>query len=121
MKRYGNLYHEIINFENILLASRQAQKGKRFRDNVLDFNYHLETELIRLQQQLTDKTYQPGAYRTFCLTNPKSRLISAAPYRDRVVHHALCNIIVPIFERTFIGRANASYLLIKTKRKFKMT
>ncbi len=62
MKRYGNLYPEIIDFENILLASRQAQKGKRFRDNVLDFNYHLETELIRLQQQLTDKTYQPGAY-----------------------------------------------------------
>jgi retron-type reverse transcriptase len=110
MKRYGNLYPQIINFENILLASRQAQKGKRFRDNVLDFNYHLETELIRLQQQLTDKTYQPGAYRTFHLINPKSRLISAAPYRDRVVHHALCNIIVPIFERTFIANSYANRL-----------
>lgn len=110
MKRYGNLYPEIISFENILLASRQAQKGKRFRDNVLDFNYHLETELIRLQKQLTDKTYQPGAYRTFHLTNPKSRLISAAPYRDRVVHHALCNTIVPIFERTFIADSYANRL-----------
>jgi len=59
MKRYGNLYQEIINFENILIASRQAQKSKRFRDNVLDFNYHLETELIKLQikpisQELTE-------------------------------------------------------------------
>ncbi|WP_375511804.1 reverse transcriptase domain-containing protein [uncultured Nostoc sp.] len=110
MKRYSNLYPEIISFENILLASRQAQKGKRFRDNVLDFNYHLETELIRLQKHLTDKTYQPGAYRTFHLTNPKSRLISAAPYRDRVVHHALCNTIVPIFERTFIADSYANRL-----------
>ncbi|MBD2214692.1 RNA-dependent DNA polymerase [Nostoc linckia FACHB-104] len=116
MKRYGNLYPQIINFENILLASRQAQKGKRFRDNVLDFNYHLETELIRLQQQLTDKTYQPGAYRTFHLINPKSRLISAAPYRDRVVHHALCNIIVPIFERTFIADSYANRLGFGTHR-----
>lgn len=116
MKRYGNLYSEIINFENILLSSRQAQKGKRFRDNVLDFNYHLETELIRLQKQLTDKTYQPGAYRTFCLTNPKSRLISAAPYRDRVIHHALCNIIVPIFERTFVADSYANRLGFGTHR-----
>jgi retron-type reverse transcriptase len=116
MKRYGNLYPQIINFENILLASRQAQKGKRFRDNVLDFNYHLETELIRLEKQLTDKTYQPGAYRTFHLINPKSRLISAAPYRDRVVHHALCNIIVPIFERTFITDSYANRLGFGTHR-----
>jgi retron-type reverse transcriptase len=119
MKRYGNLYPEIIDFENILLASRQAQKGKRFRDNVLDFNYHLETELIRLQQQLTDKSYQPGAYRTFHLTNPKSRLISAAPYRDRVVHHALCNIIVPIFEKTFIADSYANRLGFGTHRALK--
>jgi len=119
MKRYGNLYPEIIDFENVLLASRQAQKGKRFRDNVLDFNYHLETELIRLQQQLTDKSYQPGAYRTFHLTNPKSRLISAAPYRDRVVHHALCNIIVPIFEKTFIADSYANRLGFGTHRALK--
>jgi retron-type reverse transcriptase len=119
MKRYGNLYSQIINFENILLASRQAQKGKRFRDNVLDFNYHLETELIRLQKQLTDKTYQPGDYRTFHLINPKSRLISAAPYRDRVVHHALCNIIVPIFERVFIADSYANRLGLGTHRALK--
>ncbi|MBD2365440.1 RNA-dependent DNA polymerase [Anabaena minutissima FACHB-250] len=116
MKRHGNLYPQIIKFYNILLASRQAQKGKRFRDNILDFNYHLETELIRLQKQLTDKTYQPGNYRTFHLINPKSRLISAAPYRDRVVHHALCNIIVPIFERTFIADSYANRLGFGTHR-----
>ena len=119
MKRYGNLYPQIVKFENILLASRQAQKGKRFRDNILEFNYNLETELIRLQQQLTDKTYQPGAYRTFHLINPKSRLISAAPYWDRVVHHALCNIIVPIFETTFIADSYANRIGFGTHRALK--
>jgi retron-type reverse transcriptase len=86
---------------------------------VLDFNYHLETELIRLQKQLTDKTYQPGVYRTFHLINPKSRLISAAPYRDRVVHHALCNVIVPIFEKTFIADSYANRLGFGTHRALK--
>ncbi len=108
MKRYGNLYPQIVEFENLLLAARKAQKGKRFRDNVLDFNYNLESELLTLQHELKTQTYQPGAYRTFRIKEPKTRMISAAPYRDRVVHHALCNIIVPIFERTFINDSYAN-------------
>ncbi len=108
MKRYGNLWNEIVNFSNLLLAAKKAQKGKRFRDNVLAFNYNLESELFRLQAELQSKTYHPGAYRTFEIFEPKPRMISAAPYRDRVVHHALCNIIVPIFERTFIDDSYAN-------------
>lgn len=108
MKRYGNLYPQIIDFDNIYLAAKKAQKGKRFQHNVLQFNYNLETELLKIQQELKDKTYQPGTYRTFHLRDIKTRLISAAPYRDRVVHHALCNIIVPIFERTFISDTYAN-------------
>ncbi len=108
MKRYGNLYPQIIEFDNIYLSARKAQKGKRFRENVLEFNYNLETELLKIQKELKDKTYQPGSYRTFHLRDIKTRLISAAPYRDRVVHHALCNIIVPIFEKTFIDDTYAN-------------
>ena len=108
MKRYGNLYPQIIDFDNIYLSAKKAQKGKRFQHNVLQFNYNLETELLKIQQELKDKTYQPGNYRTFHLRDIKTRLISAAPYRDRVVHHALCNIIVPIFERTFISDTYAN-------------
>ncbi|MFB2834218.1 reverse transcriptase domain-containing protein [Floridanema evergladense] len=108
MKRYGNLYPQIIEFSNIYLSAKKAQRGKRFRDNVLEFNYKLETELFKIQQELKDKTYQPGSYRTFHLRDIKSRLISAAPYRDRVVHHALCNIIIPIFERSFISDTYAN-------------
>ena len=102
MKRYGYLWPQVINFDNLLAAARQAQKGKRFRDNVLRFNYSLENELIQLHQELATQTYRPGQYKTFSVKEPKPRLISAAPYRDRVVHHALCNVIMPIFERTLI-------------------
>ncbi len=66
------------------------------------FEYHLEDNLLELQQELQDSTYRPGAYTSFHIHEPKRRLISAAPFRDRVVHHALCNLIEPIFERGFI-------------------
>ncbi|MGC1245219.1 MAG: RNA-dependent DNA polymerase, partial [Spirulinaceae cyanobacterium] len=84
MKRYGNLWSQITAWENLLLASRQAQKGKRFRDNVLAFNHNLEKELLQLQKELQERTYLPGQYKTFRIFEPKPRLISAAPYRDRV-------------------------------------
>jgi len=116
MKRYGNLWYQIIAFENLLNAARQAQRGKRFRHNVLTFNYNLETELFQLKTELAQKTYQPGIYKTFEIVEPKRRLISAAPYRDRVVHHALCNIIVPIFERTFIADSYANRVGFGTHR-----
>ena len=108
MKRYGNLWPAIIEFENLLQAARQAQRGKRYRPNVLDFNYHLDRELLRLQRELSDRTYKPGKYRTFDIYDPKPRMISAAPYRDRVVHHALCNIIVLPLERTLIDDTYAN-------------
>ncbi len=119
MKRYGNLWHQIINWENLLLAARYAQKGKRFRDNVLAFNYNLEGELLKLRSELAQKTYRPGAYRSFRIYDPKPRLISAAPYRDRVVHHALCNIIVPLIDRSFITDTYANRLGYGTHRALK--
>ena len=108
MKRHSNLYPQIITFENLFAAAQQAQRQKRYRDPVLEFNRHLEHELLQLQQELQTQTYQPGGYKTFEIYEPKRRLISAAPYRDRVVHHALCNIIVPIFDRTFIATTYAN-------------
>lgn len=110
MKRYNNLYPQITDFSNLVLAARQAQRGKRFRENVLKFNYNLEAQLAKIKSELESKTYQPGRYKTFEICEPKPRLISAAPYRDRVVHHALCNIIVPIFENTFIADSYANRL-----------
>jgi retron-type reverse transcriptase len=108
MKRHNHLWPAITNFSNLMLAAKKAQKGKRFRGNVLAFNDRLEMELEQLQRELCSKTYCPGEYRTFEIKEPKTRMISAAPYRDRVVHHTLCNIIVPIFERTFIRDSYAN-------------
>jgi retron-type reverse transcriptase len=116
MQRYGNLWSAITDFGNLLTTARQAQKGKRFRENVLAFNFRLEQELEQLQGELLSKTYCPGAYKTFEIKEPKPRLISAAPYRDRVVHHALCNLIVPIFERTFIADSYANRVRFGTHR-----
>lgn len=116
MKRYGNLFPEVIEFSNLLSASRQAQKGKRFRDSVLQFNFNLENELFQLQSELATKIYTPGAYTSFYIQDPKPRFISAAPYRDRVVHHALCNIISPIFERTFTRDSFANRIGFGTHR-----
>jgi len=116
MKRYNHLWPQIIDFENLLLAARQAQRGKRFRENVLAFNYNRERELLQLHQALKTQTYKPGKYQTFQVYSPKPRLISAAPYRDRVVHHALCNIILPIFERSFIFDSYANRLGFGTHR-----
>ncbi|MEM1369009.1 MAG: RNA-directed DNA polymerase [Cyanobacteria bacterium P01_H01_bin.15] len=119
MKTHGSLYPQIITFENIYLAAKKAQKGKRYRQSVLGFNYRLENELVSLQQELTQQTYQPGNYRTFLIREPKQRTISAAPYRDRVVHHALCNVIVPIFERTYTRSSYANRVGFGTHKALK--
>ncbi len=102
MKSYRNLYPQLITWYNLDEAWRKARKGKRGKAPAASFEYNLEENLLALQEELTDKTYQPGAYHSFFIYEPKRRLISAAPFRDRVVHHALCNIIDPIFERSFI-------------------
>ena len=102
MKTHKNLFSTITPFHNLLLAVKNAEKGKRFKPTVAPFLFHQERELARLQTELSDKTYLPSAYRTFTIIDPKERRISAAPFRDRVVHHALCNVIEPVFEKTFI-------------------
>ena len=86
----------------MLCAETKASRGKRLTTAAMNFHVHLETELPRLQRELETQTYQPGPYRTFTINDPKTRMISAAPFRDRVVHHALCNIVEPIFENVFI-------------------
>lgn len=116
MKRHGYLWSQVTAFENLWQAARQAQKGKRFRPNVLAFNHEIEQNLLQLQAELCNRTYQPGHYRTFEIVDPKPRLISAAPYRDRVVHHALCNVIVPLLERSFIDDSYANRIGYGTHR-----
>jgi retron-type reverse transcriptase len=102
------MYTQLCSWDNLLLAYRKASKGKRGQANVAAFEHRLEDNLLQLQAELLAQTYQPGPYASFYIHEPKRRLISAAPFRDRVVHHALCNLIEPLFERSFISDSYAN-------------
>lgn len=101
-------YEEIYTWENLYRAYRKAAKGKRGRQTAAAFEFRLEDNLIQLQEELAAETYQPGTYTHFTIHEPKRRLISAAPFPDRVVHHALCQVIEPAFERSFIHHSYAN-------------
>ncbi|WP_165360937.1 reverse transcriptase/maturase family protein [Candidatus Chloroploca sp. Khr17] len=101
-KRVRNLWPHVISFENLWQAYRAARRKKRRRPAVAAFEFEAETRLLRLQEKLAAGHYQPGGYRTFVVREWKRRIISAAPFEDRIVHHALCRVIEPIFERRFI-------------------
>jgi retron-type reverse transcriptase len=102
------MYNQLYSWDNLYLAYRRAAKGKRGHPNVAEFEYRLEGNLLDLQQDLEAFTYHPGTYTSFYIHEPKRRLISAAPFRDRVVHHALCNLIEPLFEGLFIPDSYAN-------------
>ena len=101
MRRYGHLWDSFVAWDNLVLAAHQARRGKRHRPVVQHFEFHRERELLRLQRELRAGAWLPGPYTTHWIQRPKPRLISAAPYRDRVVHHALMNVLEPILDRRF--------------------
>ncbi len=101
MKTYRNLYPQIYAYENLYEAWRKAARGKRSSPEVADFEFNLIENLLALEEELRAQTYRPGPYRHFYISEPKLRRISAAPFRDRVVHHALVQQIEPIFEARF--------------------
>ena len=107
-KRHHHLYSEIANFRALKSAARRAIRGKRTKPGASAFYANLETEILRLERELRDRTYRPGRYVTIEICDPKKRIVSAAPFRDRVVHHALCAVIEPIFEAGFIGNSFAN-------------
>ena len=108
MITYKNLFEEICSFSNLLHASNDAKRGRMKRAYVQVFECHREKELLRLCEELRSESYCPGIYKEFFIIEPKKRMISAAPYRDRVVHHAVCNVIGPLFERSFIADSYAN-------------
>jgi retron-type reverse transcriptase len=104
----GISFNSIVEWENLWLAFRKAAKGKRGHLAAAEFEQQVADRLVRLQRELMAHTYTPGAYRHFFIQEPKRRKISAAPFRDRVVHHALCNLIEPVFEARFIPDSYAN-------------
>jgi hypothetical protein len=102
-KTFKHLYSQIYDFDNLYLAWRRARRGgKRKWPSVAAFEIELEQQLWDLHDELASQTYAPGPYRHFTIFEPKVRRISAAPFRDRVVHHALMQVIGPIFDARMI-------------------
>jgi len=102
MKSYKNLYQKICSFSNLLNAFYKAYKGKKNKPEVIEFFFNYEFELMLIQEELLTNKYQPDKYKNFYVYEPKKRHICAASFRDRIVHHSICNILEPIFEKIFI-------------------
>jgi RNA-directed DNA polymerase len=123
----NEVYNKIISVRNLHLAWKKAKKGKTKRLCVIGFNKNLASNLFRLNKELIENTYLPKPLITFTLRDPKTRKISKSSFRDRIVHHAIVNIIEPIFDKSFIydscanriGKGNLSALkrFDKFKRK----
>jgi len=96
---------DVASWENLRLASRRAARGKRRRPDVEAWLLREESGLLDRREELLSESYRPGPYRFFGIREPKRRVIAAAPFRDRVVHHALCNLLSPVLERRFIARS----------------
>ena len=102
MKTYKNLYKDLVSKENFSLAYKKARKGKTKKTYVKDFNKNVSKNLVALRAELIFHSYRPRPLETFIVRDPKTRTISKSDFRDRIVHHALVNILEPIFNPTFI-------------------
>ena len=101
-QKYKNLFEKVVDINNIRLAYHKAVRGgNRYTISHLRFKENLEANLYLLQQSLIDGSYKRGNYHTFKVYEPKERIISALPFRDRVIQHCLNNILQPILEKIF--------------------
>ena len=106
--RHNALFGRIANFAALYAAYRKAVTGKRRKPGAAAFAANLETNLLRLERELRDHSWRPGRYVEIAVTDPKPRMVSAAPFRDRVVHHALIAVVGPIFDAGFIHHSYAN-------------
>lgn len=107
-KRHTDLFRRIVSFAALRGAAKRAVRGKRKKPGASAFMANFEHEVLRLERELRDGSYRPGRYVEIEVHDPKHRLVSAAPFRDRVVHHALCAVVEPIFETGFIDNTFAN-------------
>lgn len=108
MSHVTGTYADVYAWPNLVLAYRKAARGKRSHPPAAAFEFRLEENLIHLHDDLAGGNYRPGPCVNFKIREPKQRIISAAPFRDRVVHHALVQVIEPAFEASFIGHSYAN-------------
>ncbi|MCH9682706.1 MAG: reverse transcriptase/maturase family protein [Deltaproteobacteria bacterium] len=102
MRRVGGLWPQVTAFDNLLSATRRAAQGKRHQRHVARFLIEREPMLLGLRRSLLDGSYTPGRLSTFVIHDPKLRTIGVAPFRDRVVHHAVIDVLEPVLDRRMI-------------------
>ncbi|MDH6355448.1 RNA-directed DNA polymerase [Dysgonomonas sp. PH5-45] len=112
MKRIGNLYDSICEMDNIYLAYNKARMGKSKSHGVIIFEKNLDENLAKTQKELSDGAYRISPYEVFKIYEPKERIIYRLPFYDRVVQHAIMNIIEPIWVSLFISQ---TYSCIKNR------
>ena len=103
MKRFGNLYYRICDIDNLYLAYTKARKGKGNTYGVIQFEKELDDNINTLHKELSEGKYVTSEYQTFIIHDPKEREIYRLPFRDRVVHHAIMNILEDIWTPIFIS------------------
>ena len=101
-QKYKNLLPSIGHIDNLRLAFQKTSKGKRKTFGYLEFKEFSEYNLRKLQEEIFTGTYVQGEYRHFTVYEPKARLISALEFKDRLLQHAVCNIVAPVFEKTLM-------------------
>jgi len=103
MKRHGNLFGQIISEENIHLAYLRARKGKGWQNTVQNFEKDLDANITKIRESLANKTFTTSPYKTKTIFEPKKRLIYKLPFNpDRIIQHALLNVLEPIWDKLFI-------------------
>lgn len=108
MKRTGHLMERIATLDNLYLAFKKARRGKLKKEEVKEFAEHLDRNIAQMRQELLDGTIAVGEYRYFKIRDPKERTISAAPFRERVLQHAVMNVCHDYFDRTLIDTTYAT-------------
>ena len=107
MKRATSLFNQIVSYENVRLAWLKARKGKRSKPVVRNFYKNVNLNLEKVQKNLKSNPPVLSSYTQFTIFDPKERVISVVPFVDRVMHHAIMNVLEPVFERQFIFHAYA--------------
>ncbi|MBF0348715.1 MAG: RNA-dependent DNA polymerase [Magnetococcales bacterium] len=98
MRRHGSLFNTITALANLWHAWGAFRRGKRSRPSVADFELNVDHQVVRLHRALTEGRYVPGPYRLVMIREPKRRLVAAAPVRDRIVHHAVYQVLSPLLD-----------------------
>lgn len=108
MKRVGNLMPRISDIDNLYLAYLKARRGKRLKKEVLEFSSNFDENILNLKAALENDSVEVGQYRYFTIYDPKERVICAARFEERVLHHAIMNVCHEYFDRTLIDTTFAT-------------